>query len=107
MRLYRSVGPGWNSQRNPRFTVNFRVARQSFWENTAKYFCAKAGQTFSPGRTHQTFSPTSSAAPLMPAKAGDVFCGADAPLAVVYSNVKLPHTLAQHEGISADASSIS
>src|SRR5579872_5568525 len=107
MRLYRSVGPGWNSQRNPRFTVSLRVARQSFCENTAKYFCANAGNTFSPGRTHHTFSPTSMAAALIPAKAGDVFWGEEAPLAVVYSNVKLPPTLAQHEGSSADASSMS
>src|ERR1043166_5236950 len=76
IRLYRSVGPGCSSQRKPRLTVSFEVARQSFCEYTATYFCEKAGSPFAPGRIHHDGAPTRSAAPLTPFWLLFEFCGA-------------------------------
>src|SRR5262245_21662190 len=98
MRLNRSVGPGCTSQRRPRLIVSADEPRQSFCEQTAKYFCENAGVTFAPGRIHQSPAPSSGAAAFTPRCALVRVSEATWPSAVTYSKLKLPPVFANGEG---------
>src|SRR3990170_7140064 len=102
MRSKRSVGPGCTSQRRPRLSVSFGVARQSFCEYTAKYFCENAGVTLAPGRIHQRPAPSNAPAALTPRCAFVRVSDATPPLAVTYSKLKLPPTCANGEGSATE-----
>src|SRR5688572_15013560 len=102
IRSKRSVGPGCTSQRRPRLIVSRSLARQSFCEYIAKYFCENAGVTFAPGRIHQTPVPSSIPAALTPRWALVVTSEATPPLAVAYWKLKLPPEWANGDGIATE-----